>query len=150
MKQSLKLFALTALGLFVSFALNAQVTTSAVSGKVSDAQGPVVGAAVIATHTPSGTQYYTVTDADGQYRINSIVPGGPYTLEVEMLGYKKVSMTDVYAPLAETLIADAILKEEALALDAATVVADANESGMNIRRSGASTTISEQIGRAHV
>ncbi len=144
MKQTIKLFALAALGLFVSFAVSAQVTTSSVSGKISDAQGPVVGAAVIATHTPSGTQYYTVTDNNGQYRINSIVPGGPYTIQIEMLGYQKLSVTEIYAPLAETLVADATLKEEAIGLDAATVVADASESGMNIRRSGASTTISER------
>jgi len=120
------------------------VTTSAISGKVSDAQGAVVGAAIIATHTPSGTQYYSVTDKDGQYRINSIVPGGPYTIKVEMLGYSSLTITDVIAPLAETFIADATLKEEAIGLEAATVSAEASTSGMNIHRSGASTTISER------
>jgi len=144
MKKTIKSLLLSAVAMVLTLSAYAQVTTSALGGKVTDAQGAVVGAAVIATHTPSGTQYFSVTDKDGQYRINSIVPGGPYTIKVEMLGYASLTITDVIAPLAETFIADATLKEEAIGLEAATVSADASTSGMNIHRSGASTTISER------
>ena len=44
---------------------SAQVTTSSIGGRVSDADGVVVGAAVIATNTTLGTNYYTVTDKKG-------------------------------------------------------------------------------------
>lgn len=144
MKKTIKSLLLTVAAMVVTLSVNAQVTTSAIGGKVTDAQGAVVGAAVIATHTPSGTQYYSVTDKDGQYRINNVVPGGPYTIKVEMLGYSSLTITDVIAPLAETFIADATIKEEAIGLEAATVSAEASTSGMNIHRSGASTTISER------
>ena len=38
--------------------VNAQVTTSAISGKVTDEQNEtVIGATIVAVHEPSGTQY---------------------------------------------------------------------------------------------
>lgn len=122
----------------------AQVTTANLSGKVSDKAGSVPGAAVIAIHVPSGTQYYALTDNHGQYHINSITPGGPYLVTVEMLGYRKSVFENIYAPLAETTVVDATLEDESLVLADAVVTADASDSGMNIRRSGAGTTVSQK------
>lgn len=104
----------------------------------------VAGAAVIATHTPSGSNYYSVTDKNGAYRINAVTPGGPYTVKVEMLGYRPAEFVGVYAPLGETLTVDATLDVEALGLDAAVFTADATDSGMNINRAGVGTSISER------
>ena len=121
----------------------AQVTTSSISGRITDDNDVVVGAAVIATHTPSGANYYSLTDKSGAYRINAVTPGGPYTIKVEMLGYRTVEFTGVYAPLGETVTINAALEVEALGLDAAVFTADATNSGMNINRAGVGTSISE-------
>jgi len=139
-----KVLALSLLTLSLSLSAFAQVTTSSIAGRVSDATGSVAGAPVIATHTPTGTTYYSVTDSEGQYRLNGITAGGPYTVKVEMLGYRVVSIKDVYAPLAETILIDAKLEEESLDLEGASIIADSSESGMNIRRSGAGTSISHK------
>ena len=144
MKKCFKFFAMAALSLFACVTLNAQITSSAISGKISDAQGPVAGAAVMAVNTASGTQYWAISDNSGNYRINSVLPGGPYTITVELLGYRTVKESDVYAALAETVVFDFVLQEDAIGLDEAVVVADASESGMNIRRSGAGTSISHR------
>ena len=135
---------MAALSLFACVTLNAQITSSAISGKISDAQGPVAGAAVMAVNTASGTQYWAISDNAGSYRINSVLPGGPYTITVELLGYRTVKQSDVYAALAETVVFDFVLEEDAIGLDEAVVVAEASESGMNIRRSGAGTSISHR------
>lgn len=103
-----------------------------------------MGAPVVAIHHASGSRYYSVTDKNGVYRINSITPGGPYTVVVEMLGYRKVETNGVYAPLGETVIVNAALEEEAINLDAAVFTADANDSNMNISRSGAGTSVSQR------
>lgn len=50
--------------------VNAQVTTSAISGKVTDEQNEtVIGATIVAVHEPSGTQYGAITNVDGRYTI---------------------------------------------------------------------------------
>lgn len=123
---------------------NAQVTTSSIAGKVVDADGPVAGAAVIATYNPTGSNYYTVTDANGAYRINAVTAGGPYTVVIDMLGYRKVENSGVYAPLSEVVYVNATLEVESMGLDAVVFVADGTSSSMNIERSGAGTAVSQK------
>jgi len=85
MLKKTKLFVLSIL--LMSFAaLNAQITTSSMSGRVTDAEGVVIGAAVIAKHQPSGTTYGTVTNQEGRFNLNGMRVGGPYTVEVSYIG----------------------------------------------------------------
>ena len=87
MKKLLTFF----LAMIASVSLMAQVTSSSISGKVTDYnQGVLPGATVIATHTPSGAQYYSVADANGNYRLLNIRPGGPYKIEYRMVGFQTV------------------------------------------------------------
>ena len=144
MKQTIKslLLSLAAM-LFVVPAL-AQVTTSSISGQVTDKDGAVAGVAVIAVYQPTATTFYAVTDKNGNYRINNVTAGGPYSISFQLMGYRDVENQNIYAPLAETAVVDARLEEESMALDAAVFVADANESSMNIKRSGVGTSVSQK------
>ena len=144
MKQAFKGFSLALISMFASIAAFAQVTTASIAGHVADNEGAVVGAPVVAVYTPTGASYYSVTDARGNYRINGLVPGGPYTVSIEMLGYRKVEHVGVYAPLGEVVTVNSELQEEALGLEAAIFIADSNESGMNIKRSGIGTSVSQR------
>ena len=144
MKKFFKNFLLAVITLIAGTVTYAQVTTSSIGGHITAQDGNVVGAAVVAVHQPTGSQYYSITDANGNYRINGIAPGGPYTVSVEMLGYRKVENQNLYAPLGETLVVDAVLEDENLALDALVFVADGKESNMNINRSGAGTSVSQR------
>ena len=142
MKKSLKLFALAALGLFVAVAMNAQMTTSSMSGKISDAQGAVPGAAVIATHTPSGTQYYAVSNTEGRYTIQGMRPGGPYEVSVQLLGYKTMLYKDITLQLSETYHQDVELATASEELDEVVVVAEASK--FKTEKTGASTNVSNR------
>jgi len=76
--------------LFAGLTVNAQVTTSSVSGKIKDAKGlSVPGASVLVVHIPTGTKYGAVTGNDGYFRLNNLNPGGPYRVTVTYIGYNK-------------------------------------------------------------
>ncbi|MCI1720101.1 MAG: carboxypeptidase regulatory-like domain-containing protein [Bacteroidales bacterium] len=143
MKQTIKLFALTVLSLFVSAGLFAQVTTSSMSGKVTEKDGsPVVGATVIATHTPSGSKYYSTTDNSGNYRILNMRIGGPYDVEVSLLGYGSNKTGGAYLKLGENFVRNVVMNVEAVALNEVVVQAKGNNPIMNSDKNGASTNVS--------
>jgi len=126
---------------FVAFA---QVTTSSLNGHVVDNQGePVIGAAVIAVHTPSGTQYAAVTNTDGHYFINGMRAGGPYTVEVSCLGYRTIQYTDVTLSLAEAYALNVTMPDDSEMLESAIVVSE-GASKFATEKTGAATNINNQ------
>ena len=143
MKKLLTFF----VAMIASISLMAQVTTSSISGKITDNnKSTLPGATIVATHTPSGSQYYAVADANGTYRLLNIRPGGPYTIEVRMVGFQTVKQEGVTATLGETKIINVRLNEEAVGLGEVSVVAEAISNGMDSDRAGATTAIdNEQI-----
>lgn len=145
MKQAfMRLLCLTVTAMLTGFAAFAQVTTSSISGHVYDNVGDVAGAAVIAVHAPSGTEYHAVTDKFGNYRIHNMRVGGPYTLTVDMLGYGQVKTENIALKLGETFVWDVELKEEALSLDAVTISAEAENTVMTSEKSGTSANFSRR------
>ena len=105
---------------------NAQVTTSAISGKVLDeTKAPVIGATVVAIHEPSGTLYGAVTNVDGRYTIQGMRTGGPYKIEISYVGYNKTAFTGISLELGNTLSLNAEMKPSSELLDEVVVVADA-------------------------
>ena len=124
----------------------AQVTTSALNGRVADKSGePVAGAAVVAVHTPSGTQYYAVANAEGRFSINGMRTGGPYTVEVSCLGFNNVTYTDITLQLAEAYSLNVTLTDDTEMLSEAIVISTAS-SKFATEKTGAATNItSSQI-----
>lgn len=104
-----KLFSLI-FSMFVVFGAMAQITTSSMSGVVTDDKGEALaGATVVAVHTPSGTEYAVATNGSGRYIINGMRTGGPYTVEVSFLGMTTIKFSDVYLKLGEPVELDAEL-----------------------------------------
>ena len=144
MKQSIKFLLSAFAAMFVGVTAFAQLTTSSLNGLVADASGePVIGAAVIATHTESGTSYATVTNNEGRYYINGMRAGGPYKVEISCLGYRTVAFTDVTLQLAESLSLNAKLEDDAQMLSEAIVISNAT-SKFAAEKTGAATNISNR------
>ncbi len=100
------------LSLAATFSLFAQVTTSGIGGRVADdREQPMVGAVVVATHTPSGTVYRTAVDKKGNFRIQNMRVGGPYTVEIKMPGYKTASNEGITLRLGEEYRFNNVLSE---------------------------------------
>ena len=144
MKQTIKCLVAAIAAMFVAVSAFAQVTTSALGGRVSDANGePVIGVAVIATHEPSGTSYGVVTNENGRYTINGMRTGGPYKVEFSCLGYQTVTYTDLALQLAETSSLNATMSEDSEMLSEAMVIGAA-ASKFSAEKTGAATNISSK------
>ena len=144
MKQTIKYLVAAFAAMLMVVSAFAQVTTSALGGRVVDANGaPVIGAAVVATHVPSGTVYGVITNNDGRYAINGMRAGGPYKVEFSCLGYQTLAYTDVTLQLAETFALNGELKEDAEMLGEAMVVA-APASKFSAQKMGSATNISSK------
>lgn len=142
MKQSFKrLLCLSTAAMFFCVSALAQITTSSLNGRVADENGdPVIGAVVVATHTPSGTSYYAAVNNQGLVSINGMRAGGPYSVEVSCLGYQTVTYTDITLKLAETYQLNATLPEDSELLSEAIVISAAS-SKFTTEKTGASTHI---------
>lgn len=141
MNYLLKHLLLAGIAMLAGTLAYAQVTTSSMNGRVTDEKGePVVGAAVVATHEPSGTVYGAIVNQNGQYTINGMRAGGPYKVEVSSVGYNSLLFKDVTLQLAETYNLSATLKESTEFLEQVVVIGTAKSKFSN-ERTGAATNI---------
>ena len=117
------------------------VTTSAINGFVLDQAGnPLEGAVVVATHTPSGTEYSTLVRSGGAFSLPNLRVGGPYTVTAQMLGFATGVREGVQLQLAQTERVDFALAEQAIALEGFLIEGEAGEV-FSPDRTGAATYI---------
>jgi hypothetical protein len=116
----------------------AQITTSVVSGKVTDQKGVTLpGVTVTVLNTSTGTRYGAQTNADGRYTIANVNPGGPYTVSASFVGFKKDERTNITLSLGSTTFNFA-LADETTTLKEVKVTANAGGT-----KTGASTRINQ-------
>ena len=120
----------------------AQVTTSSISGRVTDGKDALIGATVKATHEPSGTIYGAVTNSDGRYAIQGMRTGGPYKVEIFYLGFANYTKNDIFLQLGETFVMNAQLSESETSLSEIVVTGSASK--FTTEKTGASTNINNE------
>ena len=118
-----------------------QVTTSGIGGKIYDnAKTALPGANVVAVHVPTGTQYGTVTDKDGLFRIPNMKVGGPYKVTISFIGFQPLVKDDINLSLGQTLNLNESLSENAIGIQEVVVTATRNAI-IDGNRTGASTNV---------
>jgi len=132
--------------LFLSVMMFGQgATTSSLGGSVTDSKGEALaGASIVAIHVPSGTQYVTIADNGGNYRIQNMRVGGPYTVNVSFIGYSTISYTEITLKLGETYVQNGQLAETTTALNEVVVTAGLRNSILSSERSGTQTNVSNR------
>ncbi len=126
--------------LVIAATVNAQVTTSSMSGKVVDQSNEaIIGATIQAIHEPSGTRYRAITNVDGRYSIQGM-RAGTYKVEVSYVGYQSVVYKSINLQLGENYVLDANLKESTELLDEVVITAS-KSSNMKSDRAGAVTNV---------
>ena len=134
-------FILSTIMVIVAMTAKAQVTTSSLSGKVTDPdKEAIIGATVQAIHEPSGTRYGAITNIDGRYTIQGMRAGGPYSVEVSYIGYQTMMFKDVTLQLGEVYNLNVQMKESSELLE--EVVVTAQKTKFASEKTGATTNIS--------
>ncbi len=131
--------------IFFPFLINAQVTTSSITGFAkADNGSPLEGATITAIHQPSGTKYVTLSKKDGNFTLPNTRIGGPYTITAEYVGYAPQNINNVTLILGEPFNADITLSAKASVLNEVTITAATR--GRTRAKTGASTVFdSRQI-----
>lgn len=142
MKQYFAILSL--LAFFLShIAFSQGITTSSITGSVRDVDGkPLAGATVKATHLPSGTVSGGVVNNKGYFSIVGLRPGGPYKVEVTMVGYRAESKEDIFLTVGQEFTLRFILQPRDVQIREIQVISDKNDI-ISSNRTGASQTVSE-------
>ena len=143
MKKSLLKLLSTVSAMLLVVSAYAQFTTSTLTGRITDESGePLAGAAVIAIHTPSGSQYFAIANDEGYYTIQGMRPGGPYEVTTSLIGCQTVKYNDITLSLSETFNCDITLSSDSQLLDEVVVIATSSKFANE--KTGASTNISNR------
>ena len=130
--------------LFLSMSAWSQVTTATLTGIVTDEKGEtLIGAAVVATHEPSGSRFGAITREDGLFTIPNMRVGGPYAIKVTFVGYKDLEQGNVFLNLNQKTNLKLQLTSSSAQLTTVTVTANRNDI-MGADRTGAETSINSQ------
>ena len=158
--ELLRGFAL-ALALFVPGSLlHAQTFYGSISGVIKDSSGAVLpGVAVTVQESTTATDYKTVTNTTGSYRVSFLKPG-TYTVRFEKDGFAQYVTGELNIVLNQELVVD-----EALKLGANSEVVTVTDAASSLNSTNSQiggelstqelidlpeNTSSKEIGRAHV
>ena len=136
----LKRIALLSFAIAATFFVRAQVTTSSITGTVTDGKNePLAGATVSAVHTPSGTNYTTISKTGGVFNLPGLRAGGPYTITINFVGFRPQVIDGVNLVLGDAYNINAEMISETVDLSAVVVTSTKRKAALD--RSGASTNI---------
>ena len=139
----MKKFLLSLSMLLVTLLVHAQITTSSLTGSISDEVGNhVVGASVKALHQPSGTVYNSSSNSTGRFSLAGMRVGGPYTVEVSYIGYPTEIVEEIYLQLGQPYSLSVILKEQINLIDEVVILSNIPNNSL---KTGAETFISNRI-----
>jgi hypothetical protein len=137
MKKIIALFFI----MFAFHTMTGQTTTSSIKGIVKSSGTELLpGANVLAIHTPTGSKYTALSNADGRFNMLNMKIGGPYKIVVSFVGFNDQVFNDVYLELGKAFSLDVLLKDASQELKEVKITTAKNkvfESG----RTGAETTI---------
>ena len=119
--------------------IQAQVTTSGMSGVVTESTGhATAGATIKATHEPSGTTYSGSANVAGRFNLANMRVGGPYRVEVTYVGQDPLVYEDVYLELGQPFVLNPVFASNATTLEEVVVT---GVNGISVNKTGAATRV---------
>lgn len=139
--RMIKLVQLLTLLLIFPFAMNAQVTTSSISGSIKSNGEGLSGATITAIHVPSGTKYQTISTKSGTFTLPGLRSGGPYTFSCEYTGLKRQDIEGIILTLGDDYNVNLTMSPSEQTLK--EVVVTGGKAASNIK-TGASTNVGQR------
>lgn len=112
---------LTFFYLLATLSLLSQGSTAAIiTGKITDntTLSPLPAASIKAIHQPSGTEYRTNCDQEGNYWLSGLRVGGPYRLVISNPGAKDTEIEEIYLDLGQRFVMDVAVQQTTFRLAA--------------------------------
>lgn len=134
------LLALTVL--LFSSAVQAQMSSATITGKIVDATGALPGATVVATNTSTGFTHQATAAVDGSYQLAGLAPG-TYAITVSAEAFKPQTQ-NVQVLVGQTLTANFRLSLDAVYAENITVVGDSTQLLVDTRTTEVATNITQQ------
>ena len=98
-----KIYVLIVMFLVSASALSQGITKASISGKVTDdSQESLMGANIVAVHTPSGTTYGAISNEEGLFYLPNIRVGGPYSISVTYIGFQDRNFEGITLALGQS------------------------------------------------
>jgi hypothetical protein len=120
------------------------VTTGAIQGTVTDQLGqPISNAQVVVTDTRTGRTAGGLTNDAGRFFVAALQPGGPYTVSVQIIGYRTEERLDVRVTLSTTATLVFQLEESAVEVAPLTVSVEGSPL-FSATRTGSQATIQQE------
>jgi outer membrane receptor protein involved in Fe transport len=121
------------------------VTTGAVSGTVTDANGaPVEGAQVQLRNSRTGASIGAMTRSNGQYNISGVEPDPGYSVTVRRIGFEPQTQNNILVSLGQTTRSDFQLKQQTTVLETVNIAAEATPV-INPSKTGTGTTVGDSL-----
>lgn len=119
----------------------AQGTHATIVGKITDTKGEtVIGATVQVRNESTGFTTGVATNVNGDYTIQQIPLGTPYTITAKYVGYGDQKKSGYTLNQGDMLRVNFVMKEESVTMDEIQVVA--NSLRKSVSNAGAATVIS--------
>lgn len=127
------------------FTANSQgLTTAGLSGTIKDTKGEIlVGANVKVIHEPSGSIMGGRSNKSGRFNVVGLRVGGPFTVEVSMVGYEKHIINDINLGVGQNLSIDVKLSQTSIRTESIEVIASKGDI-ISKEKTGATQTVGEE------
>ena len=138
--------ALASLAIPASRAVAQGVTTGALTGLITDADGQVVESAQIQLRNPlTGYNIGAITRANGTFSIQGIEPNSNYRITVRRIGFAPITRDGIVITLGQTRREDFKLVREVSRLAEVSITASTTDAVINTSKLGTSSTISDSL-----
>jgi len=139
--RKLLLSMIAAVGIICPHLLMAQATHATIVGKITDNKGEtIIGATVMVRNESTGFSTAVVTNEKGDYIIQQIPLGTPYSVSAKYVGYGEQKKTGYTLNQGDMLRINFTMKEESITMNEVQVVA--NSLRKTVSNAGAATAIS--------